>query len=774
MIQGDGLWVKAPQLRLRKGEALARRRSRAGSSSPERPGPFQSATRCPGWCPRPAGEVGGHAPGTPGDRTRGPTGRRRSPRGPRPRLGVEPKPVRHQVAPAAAHGAGSVPAGFVTTTSNGPASGPRSSRDLGDELGDGLGAGEVDREHAVPARGAPDRAAARPARREPDRDPRASARGRGSNSPSQNAVSRSSAASSSRACSRGSSTSPNGASSPWRVAAEAEPEHEPAAAQVVERDRLARELLHAPPRRRRDHRADAHALGRARDRAQRHPRVGARRGPAASRRCGPRRRSRPSRAPRRARRAARRAAGRRARRTGRGRSRARGHQRTGTAPSSRRRGGARTRSPGSRRRRSTIAPPISVAVLGFSSIGQPHPQRPEHDLEQRDERDLRRRDQPRADRQEREAEPDLARAERGEREARRRPASSPARRTAGTTRTRKICARQVAGSIETSRRWRLMTIETANENAISSDRRSPTPPPSPGPPIITPTPASATAIATAGPRADRLAERDPGEQRREHGRHRLDEEDVRDRRVVQRDDERARRRARPRRRSRSRPRPTERHACDDAAALGDRDPRERGRRRRRRRGRRPASRCRPTGRAAARPRVDHASAASATYTCPRRCSRCAVEDGRRSRSPCARSQPGAGAARAIRARRASTSASASPPRAAAPRRRASAGTRAPPPRPSCPRARRNASMAGLASSTPRAANSAGSALAAQRVVGRDVLGRDADEREQQRRVIMPVRSRPPAQWNGDAARRRAGDRGDDAGRALREAVEVGR
>ena len=45
----------------------------------------------------------------------------------------------------------------------------------------------------------------------------------------------------------------------------------------------------------------------------------------------------------------------------------------------------------------------------------------------------------------------------------------------------------------------------------------------------------------AGPRRDRLAERDPGEQRRGDRRHGLHEEDVRDGRVIQRDDERARR-----------------------------------------------------------------------------------------------------------------------------------------------------------------------------------------------------------------------------------------
>ena len=82
--------------------------------------------------------------------------------------------------------------------------------------------------------------------------------GRGSNSPPQYASSRSSPSSSRTARARASASSPkrSGSNSPVRVAAEAHPEHEPPAAEPVERDRLARELVRAPARQRRDQRAD--------------------------------------------------------------------------------------------------------------------------------------------------------------------------------------------------------------------------------------------------------------------------------------------------------------------------------------------------------------------------------------------------------------------------------------------------------------------------------------------------------------------------------------
>ena len=138
----------------------------------------------------------------------------------------------------------------------------------------------------------------------------AAAAARGSNSPSQNAVRRSSAASSSA-----------------RLLARDRRPRRRARARRGGRCRGRAPSTSRPPlrwsrvtasrasfcTRRRDGGVtigpSAQALGRARDRAERHPRVGAAADRRASRRCGPRRRSRPSRAPRRARRARRRRRG---------------------------------------------------------------------------------------------------------------------------------------------------------------------------------------------------------------------------------------------------------------------------------------------------------------------------------------------------------------------------------------------------------------------------------------------------------------------------------
>ena len=113
---------------------------------------------------------------------------------------------------------------------------------------------------------------------------------------------------------------------------------------------------------------------------------------------------------------------------------------------------AARRAPASRTAPRTIAPPVNVAALGPSERKSPHPERPEHDLEERDQRDLAGRDQARADRQEDEAEADLRDAERGEqRRCRaRRPGSGCANGTASTKTA--TCERHIAGAIETSRR----------------------------------------------------------------------------------------------------------------------------------------------------------------------------------------------------------------------------------------------------------------------------------------------------------------------------------
>src|SRR4029453_15003646 len=58
------------------------------------------------------------------------------------------------------------------------------------------------------------------------------------------------------------------------AAAEPDTENQAPLAQVIEGDRLARELVHAPPGEWRDEWPEPDALGVRGDRAQRHPRVG--------------------------------------------------------------------------------------------------------------------------------------------------------------------------------------------------------------------------------------------------------------------------------------------------------------------------------------------------------------------------------------------------------------------------------------------------------------------------------------------------------------------
>ena len=119
------------------------------------------------------------------------------------------------------------------------------------------------------------------------------------------------------------------------------------------------------------------------------------------------------------------------------------------------------------------------------------------------------------------------------------------------------------------------------------------------------------------PGGDRLAQRDPGEERRRDRRDRLQEEDVRDGRVVEGDDERARR-------DRGRDRDAETgdaHRAERRRSSGrDCGPRRRRNSATKAKNARPAScvgvstessRCRP-------PAVDHATAAAAMYSCPRR------------------------------------------------------------------------------------------------------------------------------------------------------------
>ena len=120
------------------------------------------------------------------------------------------------------------------------------------------------------------------------------------------------------------------------------------------------------------------------------------------------------------------------------------------------------RGPGSRprraRRRRPRASPCSAAPSA-----EPDPERAEDDLEQRDQRDLGRRDQPPADREQHEAEPDLADAERDEQHEIARPPTSPGCANGPAQRNTSTCERQVAGAIDTSRRCRVSTSTPAND-----------------------------------------------------------------------------------------------------------------------------------------------------------------------------------------------------------------------------------------------------------------------------------------------------------------------
>ena len=64
------------------------------------------------------------------------------------------------------------------------------------------------------------------------------------------------------------------------------------------------------------------------------------------------------------------------------------------------------------------------------------------------------------------------------------------------TSTTSSCERQIAGTIEMSRRCRVITMATAKATIITNEAPTPSRPPLPGPPTIRPTPRSAIPIAT--------------------------------------------------------------------------------------------------------------------------------------------------------------------------------------------------------------------------------------------------------------------------------------
>ena len=100
-------------------------------------------------------------------------------------------------------------------------------------------------------------------------------------------------------------------------------------------------------------------------------------------------------------------------------------------------------------------------------VGEPDPERAEHDLEEREQRDLGRREQARPDGQQREAERPSGRRRARRRSPSRSCVADPNDANGATTTTTSACEAQVAGIIETSRRYRVITITIANENVIT-------------------------------------------------------------------------------------------------------------------------------------------------------------------------------------------------------------------------------------------------------------------------------------------------------------------
>src|SRR3954470_191277 len=144
---------------------------------------------------------------------------------------------------------------------------------LGHELGERLRPRQVDREDAVPPQRPPHRPPVRPARRDPHRNPRLLHRhglelaAPQRHQPVEVGVELPRALAHVRLLAERPELA-------VRIAAHPHTEHQPPLAQAVECDRLARELVDPPPRRRGDERPDPHPRRRRRDRRHRHPRVG--------------------------------------------------------------------------------------------------------------------------------------------------------------------------------------------------------------------------------------------------------------------------------------------------------------------------------------------------------------------------------------------------------------------------------------------------------------------------------------------------------------------
>jgi hypothetical protein len=130
--------------------------------------------------------------------------------------------------------------------------------------------GQVDGEQTIPTSGAPDRPAIRPAGGDPHRDPRPLKRTRLKFTIPKAAQPLQSLVEQPRPFAPAEDL-PERFQLAVAVAAEPDPERQATVTEVVQRDRLARQLVNAAARQRRDHRPDPQRVGGAGDSGQRHP-----------------------------------------------------------------------------------------------------------------------------------------------------------------------------------------------------------------------------------------------------------------------------------------------------------------------------------------------------------------------------------------------------------------------------------------------------------------------------------------------------------------------
>ena len=163
------------------------------------------------------------------------------------RFGCGPKSLRHQVAPASIQGPAAVPAGFVDHIVEGSAAGTLVLH-LRAQLGQRRRLRHLHREEPVPARGPPQRPAVGPGSGHPHRDARSLHRTRLELAVPIGAQTLEAVVEQARTGARVALLPEAlGIELAGASAAEAHAQHEPPAAEAVERDRLAGQLVRAAP-----------------------------------------------------------------------------------------------------------------------------------------------------------------------------------------------------------------------------------------------------------------------------------------------------------------------------------------------------------------------------------------------------------------------------------------------------------------------------------------------------------------------------------------------